>query len=375
MPCRTLTLVLALASATLSAQPSARRATNLAALQAHAAFYHLRPIVIVGKVSLLDSGDLMMTDEAGTMRVVFKGSAPDGLDEIRGEFWDIGRMHADDPRLAGYDLQRTFHVDPAGAWPRPGQVTAIVASAITAASPVSTPTIRAMALYPERYLDQKVTVTGQFAGRNLLGDLPDAPAKSRYDFVLRSADAAIWVINIRPKGKDFELALDARIDTGRWIEVSGTLQQGRGLQWIDAVAGSLKLAKAPVDTTVQEAPIRVPAAPPPEVIFSAPTQDETDVQLNPNIRVQFSRDVNPATIKDHVRVTYDEAEIKARGGPEPPIAEFTTQYLPGNRVLEIRFSKPLERLLTVHVDLVEGILGTDKQPLIPWKLDFMTGGF
>jgi hypothetical protein len=374
MPRPTLTLFLALATVTLSAQPSARRATNLAALQAHAAFYHLRPIVIVGKVSLLDSGDLMMTDDAGTVRVVFKGSAPEGLDEIRGEFWDIGRMHADDPRLAGYDLQRTFHVDPSGAWPRPGQVTAIVASAITAASPVSTPTIRAMVLYPDRYLDQKVTVTGQFAGRNLLGDLPDAPGKSRYDFVLRSADAAIWVINIRPKGKDFELALDARIDTGRWIEVSGALQQGRGLQWIDAVAGSLKLAKAPEDTAVQEAPIRVPAAPPPEVIFSAPTQDETDVQLSGNIRIQFSRDVNPATIKDHVRVTYDEAEIKARGGPEPPIAEFTTQYLPANRVLEIRFSKPLERLLTVHVELVEGILGTDKQPLIPWKLDFMTGG-
>src|ERR1700676_5049592 len=144
MPRRTLTLFLALATATLSAQPSARRPTNLAALQAHAAFFHLRPIVIVGKVSLLDSGDLMMTDDAGTVRVVFKGSAPEGLDEIRGEFWDIGRMHADERRLVGYDLQSTYHVDPAGAWRRPGQVTAIVASGITAASPVSTPTIRAM---------------------------------------------------------------------------------------------------------------------------------------------------------------------------------------------------------------------------------------
>jgi hypothetical protein len=372
---RTLTVFLALATTTLSAQPTTRRATNLTALRAHAAFYHLRPILIVGTLSLKDSGDLMMTDDAGSVRVLFKGNAPEGLDEIRGEFWDIGRMHADDPRLAGYDLQRTFHVDPAGAWPRPGQVTAIIASAIMAASPPSTPTIRAMVLYPERYQDEKVTLTGQFAGRNLLGDLPDAPAKSRYDFVLRSADAAIWVTNIRPKGKDFELALDARIDTGRWIEVSGTLQQGRGLQWLDAEAGSLKLAKAPVETTApEEAPIRVPAAPPPEVIFSAPTQDETDVQLSPDIRIQFSRDVNPATIKSHVRVQYDEAEIKARGESDARILEFTTQYLPANRVLEIRFSKPLDRLLTVHVELLEGILGTDKQPLVPWKLDFVTGG-
>jgi Bacterial Ig-like domain len=182
------------------------------------------------------------------------------------------------------------------------------------------------------------------------------------------------VVNIQPKGKDFELALDARIDTGRWIEVSGTLQQGRGLQWLDAQAGSLKLAKAPVETTAQEAPIRVPAAPPPEVIFSAPTQDETDVQLSAAIRIQFSRDVNPATIKNHVRVTSGGTGLSAGGVPDSPITEFTTQYLPGNRVLEIHFSKPLERFLGVHVELVEGILGTDKQPMIPWKLDFTTGG-
>src|SRR5260370_16447760 len=100
MPRRTLALFLALATTTLSAQPSLRRATNLAALQAHAAFYHLRPIVIVGKVSLQDSGDLMMTDDAGTVRVVFKGSAPEGLDEIRGSVWAIGRMHPGPPRLA-----------------------------------------------------------------------------------------------------------------------------------------------------------------------------------------------------------------------------------------------------------------------------------
>ncbi len=71
---------------------------------------------------------------------------------------------------------------------------------------------------------------------------------------------------------------------------------------------------------------------------------------------------------------YGETEIKARSEPDFVIAEFTTQYLPANRVLEIHFSRPLERFLAVHVELVEGILGTDKQPLIPWKLDFTTGG-
>ena len=45
---------------------------------------------------------------------------------------------------------------------------AVATLSVTAASPAGG---------PPRYLDQKVTITGQFSGRNLLGDLPDAPAK------------------------------------------------------------------------------------------------------------------------------------------------------------------------------------------------------
>ena len=364
-------LLLGLA-ATVSAQPAARRATNLAALVAHPAYYHLRPVVVVGAMKLQDNGELRMTSDAASMRVIFRGSAPDGVDEVRGEFWDIGRLSAGDPRLAGYDLKALFKIDPEGAWPRPGQITTIVATAITPAVPASAPSIRNIVLYPSRYVDQKVTVTGQFGGRNLLGDLPDAPAQSRYDFVLRSADAAIWVTNIRPRGKDFELALDARIDTGRWLEVSGTLQQGRGLQWLDATAGSLKLTPAPKETT-EDVPIRVPAAPPPEVVFSAPTGDETDVQLSTSVRIQFSRDIDPSTFKGRIAVKYSEAETRERGEIAAPPVEFTTQYLPGTRVLELKFANPLERFRIVTVDLQEGILGTDKQALKPWTLTFQTG--
>src|SRR4029077_7692447 len=153
-------------------------------------------------------------------------------------FWDLGRLGADNPRLAGYDLKATFKIDPEGAWPRPGQVTAIIASSVAAAEPAAAPSIRNIVLYPSRYLDQRITVVGQFGGRNLLGDLPDAPGQSRYDFVLRSADAALWVTNLRPRGKDFELALDARIDTGRWLEVTGKLPQNAGPLGVDRQAAS-----------------------------------------------------------------------------------------------------------------------------------------
>jgi hypothetical protein len=368
--------------ASSDAQPVTRRAANLAALLAYPGFYHGRPVVVVGKVALAQDG-IKVSDDTASIRLVFKGNAPDGVDEIRGEFWDIGRMKPDEPKLSGYDLRSTFHFDPDGAWPRPGEVTAIVATAVTAApppTPGTAPPIRTVVLNPSRYLEQKVTITGQYSGRNLMGDLPDAPNKSRYDFVLRSADAAIWVSNMRPKirdtnGKEFELALDSRIDSSRWLQVKGTIRQARGLLWLDAEAGSLAVAKPPAEpVATEDEPIRVPAAPPPTVVFSAPTEDETDVSLNTGVRIQFTRDLDTRTLRGHIRARYLEAQSAERGEPTTPPAEFTFQYNAANRVLELKFTKPLERFRTLKVDLMEGILGTDGQPLKPWTLTFAMGG-
>jgi Big-like domain-containing protein len=362
-----------LIAATVSAQPATRRATNVAALLVHSTFYHLRQVTLVGKISLQNNGEMRVTSDAGSIRLIYRGSVPDGPAEVRGEFWDVGRMGATDPRLANLDLKATFGIDPDASWPRPGQVLAIVGSSVSAATPPAAPSIRNVVLYPERYLDQRITLTGQFAGRNLLGDLPDAPGQSRYDFVLRSADAAVWITNMRPRGKDFELALDARIDTGRWLEVSGTLHEGRGLQWLDAQAGSLKLTQAPKDVP-EEQPIRVQAAPPPEVVFSTPTEGETEVASATRIRIQFSRDINPTSFRNHIRIGYSPGGQRPLSEPPPPAPEFSTQYMPGTRVLEIRFTGPFERFQTIRVELMEGIVGTDNQPLKPWTLTFQTGG-
>jgi hypothetical protein len=178
---------------------------------------------------------------------------------------------------------------------------------------------------------------------------------------------------MRPKGKDFDLALDARLDTNRWLTLRGTVQHGRGLQWLDAEAGTLALARAPTETRDEE-PIRVPAGPPPEVVFSAPTQDETDVLQGTSVRIQFSRDIDPATLKGRVRAAYLQSQTVERGEPATPAAEFTTQYNAPNRVLELRFAKGLERFRTIKIELQEGIAGTDGQPLTPWTLTFSIGG-
>jgi hypothetical protein len=368
---------LALAAVT-DAQPATRRATNLTTLLAYPGFYHARPIVIVGKVGV-EKDELRLSDDNASIHLIFKGNAPDGLDEVRGEFWDLGRMKADDIRLSTYDLRQTFKIDPNAPWPRPGEVTAIIATAVAPAVVPNQPSIRAIELNPSRYLDQKVAITGQFSGRNLLGEMPDAPGKSRYDFVLRSTDAAIWVTNMRPKlkdtnGKEFELGLDARIDTGRWLTLRGTVQQARGLLLVDAEAGSLALTKPPVETHTEEEPIRVPAGPPPEVVFSAPTEDETDVLTSTTVRIQFSRDLDQSTLKGRIKPHYQASQSAAPGEPVAPPVEFTFQYSAANRVLEIKFTKPLERFRTLKVDLVEGIVGTDGQSLKPWTLTFMLGG-
>jgi hypothetical protein len=358
------------------AQTAARRATNIAALIAFPAYYHTRQVVLVGQVSTSDKGQIRVSDGVSSVRVVSASGAPDGNSEVRGEFWDLGRLNPDDPRLARVDVRAVFGVDPGGPWPRSGEITAVMATSIRPAAVPPAPSIRSIVLNPSRYLNQRVTVTGQFAGRNLTGDLPDAPARSRWDFVLRSTDAAIWISGARPKGKGFDLALDARIDTGRWLEVTGVVHEGRGLQWLDVGAEGIQLGKPLTESAPADEPtvVRVPAAPPPEVVFSAPTQDETDVLLNSSVRIQFSRDLDGSTLKGRVSVQYLDSETAERGEPTTPAAAFVTDYRAANRVLELKFSKPLERFRTIRIELREGILGTDKQPLNPWTLTFMTGG-
>jgi hypothetical protein len=83
------------------------------------------------------------------------------------------------------------------------------------------------------------------------------------------------------------------------------------------------------------------------------------------VRVQFSRDLKPESVKGLVGVSYV-------GVAQPPPA-FTTTYDPGRRMLEIRFAAPLEPFRTVQVTLKEGMVATDGQPLAPWTLTFSVG--
>ena len=125
-------------------------------------------------------------------------------------------------------------------------------TSVAKAEPESMPTIRAIALEPWKFEGQSVSVTGQFGGRNLFGDVPAAPAKDKYDFVLRTTEGAVWVTGLRPKGKGFDLNVDARVDTSHWLQVSGVVKHERGLVLLEAK--TMTPAQAPATRVVIEQP-------------------------------------------------------------------------------------------------------------------------
>jgi hypothetical protein len=356
------------------AQP-ARRVATIAAIQSYPGFYHAQAVLVRGEVVGAETPRPAVSYGGAMLRLLTRETLPSsGLQHVRGEVLDIGRLNPDDPRLSGVDLQ-TIGIEPGGTWPRQGEVVLLRASSFEPAERLTAPGVRALALDPERYVEQRVTVRGEFRGRNLYGDLPQAPAaavKSRGEFVLRSADAAIWVLGKRPRGRGFSLDPESRIDTKRWLEVSGTVREARGLVWIEA--DDLREVEPERQETRAEEPAPAPPPIPPEVRFSVPVEGETDVPPSARVRIQFSRDLAPETIKGRVRVSYLGAQSEERGEPQPPAIAAELRYDAGARVLEISFTGPLQRFRTVRLELLEGITGTDGAPLAPWTLTFSVGG-
>ncbi|HXW05008.1 MAG TPA: Ig-like domain-containing protein [Vicinamibacterales bacterium] len=375
MPLITRAVGLLVAAGTVSAQTPGRLATTPEALLASPVFFHGKQIAVRGTV--VEERGLARLQVAATdvdqkiaERIVFvywKDRPSAGAGEIRGDFWDLGRVTESDSRFSSYDFRPALEMVSAGQWP-PRDLVFVILNAIRVESPPPVaPSVRAIAMEPTRYASRQVTVSGRFRGRNLYGDLPTALNKSRWDFVLQSADAALWVSGVRPRGRDFELDPGLRADTGRWLEVSGVVQTEGTRVWIEGK--SIQLAAEPEEPQVEVAVPVTPREPPPEVIFSAPVPDEVDVAVTTAIRIQFSRALDAATLKGRVRVGY---LAPAQGEPpQPPDISFT--YNEGLNALLIKMAKPLQRFARVRVDLLEGITARDGQPLPPWSLTFSTG--
>jgi hypothetical protein len=365
-------------SAVMLAQAPTRIATTAQALITSPVFFHGKQIVVRQPFETVRDVTRLVIPRPGarTTRAVFvlwreRPSVSEG--EIRGEFWDLGRLQEGDARFASYDFRSILEVATEGRWPPRDQLFVITGATLVESPLPPTPTLRAIALAPERYADRGVTVAGRFKGRNLYGDLPQPlntpQAKARWDFVLQSADAAVWVTGLRPRGKDFDLDPAARVDTGRWLEVTGIVRHEGPAVWIEAQ--SLALSTPPTETPVEITIAPTPKEAPPQVIFSAPGAEETDVERGAPVRIQFSRDMAARTFEGRVRVSY--AGPTPGGSPPPPVPRVAVTYNDGNRSIEIKFAQPLDRFHTVKVELLDGITATDGQPLQPWSMTFTTG--
>ena len=364
-----------------SAQPSraqvaARRAASPAALLAYPGFYQGQLVVVRGTLATRDQPVLLSPSIERSIPLIFKGPSPvDGPVELRASFWDVGRLQREDPRIVSLGLDRLLPNGMEGDWPRPGEVAALTVTDAMAVKPSQgPPSLRDIALAPSLYLGQRVKVSGQFRGRNLYGDAPQGPGLSQWDFVLRSADAAVWITGLRPRGKGFNLDVGARVDTGTWLETTGVVREGKGLVWIEGQ--QIALTTPTLETRNAEVPPIPQMGPPPEVIFSDPAEGEIDVPLKAPIRLQFSREMNPETFKGNVRWTFtaDDAVIGGAASSREPSRQAEFKYDGAKRALEIRL--PIEEAAsyrTVIIELADGIAATDGAKLKPWEMTFTFG--
>jgi hypothetical protein len=346
------------------AQGTQRRLTTVEALRQFPGYFHLQNVLLHGE--FVENGrrlSLRGGDAEVRVQLLQNVNTSTGNVEVRGQLIDVGRLESGDPRAGNFAEGRE-----STSWPRPGEELMLQVSAVAPSEAMVTPTLRALALEPWKFAGRTVTVTGNFRGRNLFGDLPDAPGKGRYDFIVRGGEGSVWVTGIRPRGAGFDFDVDRRIDSNRWLEVTGPLLHDRGLVRIEAT--KIALAKAPSSNEPDRdegAPVSAAPLTPLEVVFNSPTEGDTDVSPSSSIRVQFSKGLAEPSLAGRVRASYVGAPAGSDGLP------VKTTYDAANRAIEIKFDKPLEAFRTVKIEILDGVTAFDSAPLKPWTLTYTVG--
>lgn len=355
-------LIVLIAASSGEGQGAARRFTTIDALRQFPGFYHLQNVLLRGEI--VENGTrLVLRSDEQEMRVLLDPgtSTRKGPVEVRGVLIDVGRLEPSDPRASGIAEGRD-----AERWPRPGEELILRVNGITEAQAANSATVRALTLEPWKFDGQTVTVIGNFRGRNLFGDLAGSPNKSRYDFVLRGTEGAVWVTSLRPRGDKFDLDINRRVDSDRWLEITGKVIRDRGLVSIEATR--VKLAKAPETTTADRDEAPAPTVPlePVQVVFSSPTDGETDVPPGAPIRVQFSRGLNESSLANDVTVSYV-------GVPGAGTLPFQLTYDAASRSIQIKMKQPFESFRTVRVQVLDGVKAFDGGAATPWTVTFSIG--
>lgn len=349
-------------------QAEQRHVTTAHALSSYGHFFHGSQVTFLATVSRTAGIDVAPIGEKQRVILLWQSPQPaEGQMLVRGTFLDLGRLEQNDPRLNRVDTERILDAANEGRWPGRDELFLLAGARSEKYRAEVQPDVRAVALDPARYAGRRVTVSGRFRGRNLLGDQPVSPAKSPHEYVIRVADASLWISGLRPRGRGFALDPDSRRDTREWVRVTGVIRHEPPLVWVEGK--SIDLAK-PESEPTEPRPAPLPPGPAPEIVFSAPLDGETDVATDVVLRVQFSRDIDPASLTGQIAVAYGLRPDGSSPGPAPAAG---ITYRAANRAVEIRFDQPLASFTPVVVAFGNQIRATEGVAMKPTRITFTTG--
>jgi hypothetical protein len=219
--------------------------------------------------------------------------------------------------------------------------------------------LRELVKDPTPHLGKQVVVLGKFRGSNLYGDLSIRDKRTPRDFVIKVADAAIWVTGRRPRGEGFRLDPSKRRDTGEWLRVIGEPFEDAGKYYFRAV--KIEIAEEPDDPDLE--PVRVGRAeeelgPPPEVTFTLPIAGERDIPLASEFRVQFSKDMKEDSFHRNVDLLYGDDD-----GIGNPFPDLQVTYDGPSRTLTVSPGKELEPGKEIRLILYDAISDLEGQKL------------
>jgi hypothetical protein len=222
-------------------------------------------------------------------------------------------------------------------------------------------TLEDLVTKPERHDGKVVTVRGQFRGGNLFGDLPSASRRRSADWVLKDDVFAVWVTGKKAKGPGWNLDANLRRDTGKWLQVTGRVRVDSRVVTIQAL--DVVISKPPSANPQAQAQAPPPPPPrpkkPPVVVFALPLDGERDVSPDSVFQVQFSKDMDESSFKDHVVFRY-------AGRPRPgdnALDAMRVTYDGGLRTLRVDPGDLLRPGRVVELLLLPGIVDLDGLPL------------
>ena len=221
---------------------------------------------------------------------------------------------------------------------------------------------------PDPWLSRRVEVIGKFRGNNLFGDLSIKDKRTPRDFVIKTAEDAIWVTGMRPAGNGFRFDPKRRRDTGKWLRVYGRPWTADGMIYLRAERIELTdppddASLEPVDIRIAEKEAREAEVSLPRVVFSLPLDGEREISLDSEFRVQFSNRM--AADSFHAAVDLLYADDPTYDNPFPDL-ELT--YDDGSRTLLVVPHASLDPGREVHLILYREIEDEHGQHLEPHPL-------